>query len=209
MFEKTIEQSYEANSSGSDLGHAFKNGNDFGKELGEAFKNDNGFGKELGEAFKKNTTTEGLTHKELKLPSDEDKERIKKETGWSDEIIDKVGSVEEYGVYKEAGLKEEEINGKPCLINENIDLEQKDEFGRTNKERMENGLSPLDKNGNSIELHHIGQKPDSPLAELTKEEHRGKNNDSILHDKTKDTEIDRVAFNNEKTEHWKTRANEA
>lgn len=53
----------------------------------------------------------------------------------------------------------------------------------------------------------IGQKPDSPLAELTMEEHRGAGNDTILHDKTKETEIDRNEFGKERREHWKDRVN--
>ena len=80
-------------------------------------------------------------------------------------------------------MKEEDINGKKCLIRSDIDMEQKDEFGRTNKERMENGNAPLTESGETVELHHIGQKQDSPLAELTTQEHRGKGNDTILHDK--------------------------
>jgi len=209
-FGKELGESFKGDKEfGKELGEASNKDKDFGKELGEALKGDKEFGKELGEAFRKDSITEGLSHKELNQPTDEDKERMKEETDWSDEIVDKIGSDEEYEIYKDAGLKEEEINGKPCLVKEDIDPNQKDEFGRTNKERMENGLPPIDKNGNSIELHHIGQKPDSPLAELTQEEHRGKNNDGILHDKTKETEIDRTAFNNERTEHWKTRANES
>lgn len=35
--------------------------------------------------------------------------------------------------------------------------------------------------GHPYELHHIGQKNDSPLAILTQEEHRGKGNDKIWH----------------------------
>ena len=35
--------------------------------------------------------------------------------------------------------------------------------------------------GHKYELHHIGQKNKSPLAILTKEEHRGKGNDTIWH----------------------------
>jgi hypothetical protein len=140
--------------------------------------------------------------------TDEDREKIKKETGWSDAIVDAIKTKEEYEIYKNAGLKEAEINGKPCLIRTDIDMDQKDEFGRTNKERMQQGLAPLDKKGKSIELHHIGQKPDSPLAELTEEEHRGKGNDTILHDKTKESEIDRDAFKKEKEDHWETRSKE-
>ena len=141
-------------------------------------------------------------------PTDEQKEQWKKETGWPDEIIDSIASQEEYELYKKAGLKAEQINGKWCLVRTDIDWNQKDEFGRTNKERAEQGFAPLDKNGKPIELHHIGQKPDSPLAELTQEEHRGKGNDGVLHDKNKKTEIDRIAFSKEKDEHWEARANE-
>ena len=142
------------------------------------------------------------TRKEL---SDEEKQRIKEETGWSDEIIDAISSMEEYEIYKKADLEEKEINGKKCLVRKDIDLEQKDSMGRTNSERMEKGLPPLDKNGRPIELHHIGQKPNSPLAELTTSEHRGKGNDTVLHDKKKESEIDRDKFAEERSEHWKNR----
>ncbi len=143
---------------------------------------------------------------EQKGLTQEQKDKIKEETGWSDEIIDAIGSMEEYQIYKDAGLIEAEIDGRKCLINPNIDMDQKDAFGRTNKERMEQGLAPLEKNGNPIELHHIGQKNDSPLAELTQEQHRSKENYSILHDTKKDSEIDRKAFDNERENHWKARA---
>lgn len=141
--------------------------------------------------------------------SDEEKAKIKEETGWSDEIIDAIGSWKEYEIYKNAGLVEAEINGKKCLIRNDIDWNQKDAMGRTNKERVEQGLSPINKDGKVIELHHIGQHADSPLAELTSEEHRGKGNDTILHDKTKETEIDRQAFAEERSEHWAARAQES
>ena len=143
---------------------------------------------------------EGLT--------DEQKQRIKEETGWSGEIIDSIGSWEEYEIYKNAGLVEAEIGGKKCLIRNDIDWNQKDAFGRTNKERAEQGLSPLNKDGKPIELHHIGQHADSPLAELTQEEHRGKGNDGILHNKNVNSEIDRTAFANERSQHWQARVNE-
>lgn len=191
----------------------------FGSEFSEAFKNDGGFGKEFADAFKEDTFGKDgiISYLDRSNPdrqenpplTNEQKEKIKKETGWPPEIIDSIASWEEYEIYKKAGLVAAEVNGKWCLIKTDTDWNQKDELGRTNKERAEQGLAPLDKNGKPIELHHIGQKPDSPLAELTQEEHRGKDNDSVLHDKNKDTEIDRAAFSKEKEEHWEVRAKEA
>lgn len=145
-------------------------------------------------------SNEGLTDKE--------KAKIKEETGWSDEIINAITSMEEYEIYKKAGLVEAEIGGRKCLIRNDIDWEQKDALGRTNKERVEQGLSPINKDGKIIELHHIGQHTNSPLAELTPEEHRGKGNDGILHDKTKESEIDRKAFGIERNIYWGERIKE-
>ena len=157
---------------------------------------------QVKENYSKEANESPETRKEL---SDDEKQRIKEETGWSDEIIDAISSMEEYEIYKKADLEEKEINGKKCLVRKDIDLEQKDSMGRTNSERMEKGLPPLDKNGRPIELHHIGQKSDSPLAELTTSEHRGKGNDAVLHDKKKESEIDRDKFAEERSEHWKNR----
>ncbi|MEE1526916.1 MAG: HNH/ENDO VII family nuclease [Blautia sp.] len=140
---------------------------------------------------------EGLT--------DEEKTKLRELTGWSDEILDAISSWEEAEIYMKAGLKEVEINGKNCLIRDDIDLDQKDEDGITNRERMERGRPPITKEGQEVELHHIGQKQDSPLAELTTEQHRGVGNDTILHDKTKETEIDRNEFGKERRDHWKGR----
>ena len=138
----------------------------------------------------------------------EEKEKLRELTGWSDEIIDNINSWEEAEIYMKANLKEVEINGKKCLIRDDIDPDQKDEDGISNRERMERGRPPITKNGEEVELHHIGQKQSSPLAELTTEEHRGVGNDSILHDKTKESEIDRTKFASERKEHWKNRCNE-
>lgn len=135
----------------------------------------------------------------------EQKQEIKEKTGWSDEIIDSIGSIEEAEIYMNAGLRESEIDGKKCLIRDNIDMNQKDEDGITNKERMQRGRPPLTKDGQEVELHHIGQKPDSSLAELTTQEHRGIGNDTVLHDKNKESEIDRNEFAKERKIHWKSR----
>ncbi|MCW9733540.1 HNH/ENDO VII family nuclease [Avibacterium sp. 20-15] len=127
---------------------------------------------------------------------------------WPSEIVDMIKSEEEADIYQGASLMPKEINGKFVLCKEDIDLNQKDELGRTNLGRMQQGLAPLDKGGKPIELHHIGQNQNSPLAELTSREHRGPGNHTILHDVKKESEIDRESFKKEKEEHWKERAAE-
>ncbi len=170
------------------------------EKLNELFSKGGLFNKEIE---KTNDTDDNVEKQGL---TEEQKNDIKKRTGWSDEIINSIGSMREAEIYIKAGLKEAEINGKKCLIRSDIDMDQKDEDGITNRERMERGLPPITKNGEKVELHHIGQKPDSPLAELTTEEHRGAGNDTILHDKQKESEIDRNEFAKERKEHWKNRA---
>lgn len=152
------------------------------------------------ESGDKVSETEGLT--------DEQRMEIKEKTGWSDEVLDYIHSEEEADVYMKAGLTEIEIGEKKCLVREDIVWEQKDEKGRTNSERIQRGLSPLDKEGNAIELHHIGQHTDSPLAELTQDEHRCNGNDSILHDKSKESEVHGEGNNwsNERQDYWKNRS---
>lgn len=154
--------------------------------------------KSVLEIVPQNGENKGLT--------EEIKEKIKEITGWSHEIIDAIGSKEEAEIYMKAGLEEAEIGGKKCLVRNDIDWGQKDEMGRTNKERAEQGLSPISKDGQTVELHHIGQHANSPLAELTSEEHRGKGNDTILHDKAKESEINRTAFARERSNHWEARS---
>lgn len=122
------------------------------------------------------------------------------------EVFEKV-SPAEIEIYNEANVETSEVNGREVLVRTDIDYEEKDLFGRSNLERMEIGLAPLVE-GKPIELHHIGQRMDSPLAELKVEEHRGAGNDGILHNKTQGSLIDRIEFNQEKVHHWQARAEE-
>lgn len=160
--------------------------------------------------------------------TDEDRAKIKEETGWSDEIIDNIKNMDQYELLKKANLVEVEINGRKCLIRTDIDFDKKwptgevDEDGNpkyeTNRERMAKGKPPLDKNGRPIYLHHLGQKVDSPLVELTEEEHKtgeykdGKKNHSLWHDNTVPTEVHGENESNWKQEreaHWKERAEQS
>ena len=156
-------------------------------------------------SFVNNETCKDANEEKRSGLTEEEKAKVKEKTGWPDEIIDALASMEEYEIYKKAGLQATEVNGKWCLIRPDIDMNQKDADGLTNRQRMERGLPPITKDGKAVELHHIGQKPDSPLAELTTDEHRGVGNDTILHDKTKESEIDRNEFAKERREHWKSR----
>jgi len=55
-------------------------------------------------------------------------------------------------------------------------------FNCTAVERVTDGLSPADPAGRPYELHHIGQKADSPLATLTNPVHH--RNHKISHKNT-------------------------
>lgn len=108
-------------------------------------------------------------------------------------------------IYEKANLEPQEVNERECLTRTDIDPEAVDGRDRTNLERMQDGKPPL-VDGQSVDLHHIGQKHDAPLAELTQQEHRGPGNSSILHDKVGESEINRYEFKKEREEHWKARA---
>lgn len=111
--------------------------------------------------------------------------QIQKDTKYSLGLIKMFRSTKEAEIYKEAGLIETVINGKPALIR-NIDLTYKSELAGktvTNLERMKQGYAAIDPTtGLAYELHHIGQSVDSPFAILTKEEHISAGNNGILHD---------------------------
>ena len=132
-----------------------------------------------------------------------DNERLKifEESGWSKELISSFRWKEEVEVYKDQKLKEKQVDGRQVLQRGDIDPNFKDEQGITNKERMENGKAPI-VDGKPVELHHIGQKQDSPFAELTSSVH--KENYRNLHDvPPQPSQIDRKSFAKEKADYWK------
>jgi hypothetical protein len=145
------------------------------------------------------------TRLELPQMSPETRERLEL-LGVPKEVLDAIGSEAEAKIYEGANLEPAEVNGKDALIRTDIDYDQKDYMGTTNLDRMKSGRAPLDANGKPIELHHIGQKQDSPLAELTSAEHRGNGNDNVLHNKQKESEINREDFDKERKDYWKARA---
>lgn len=129
---------------------------------------------------------------------------IQRESKWSLETIKSFHSNKEYELYKKAGLVETTVNGKKALV-QKIDWNLKDEEGVTNAERVRSGLAPVDTDGISYELHHVGQKTDSPLAVLTDKQHRSKGNYSTLHKNEGPgvhSEISDAEWSKQKREFW-------
>lgn len=137
---------------------------------------------------------------------------INEKSEYSDEVNEKISSVEELEIYQNVNLKEENIDGRVCLVRDNIEMDYVDsKSGMTNQELMEKGRAPYDaKTGERIELHHIGQDFDSPLAELTEDSEHGQYY-SALHTKEgeswrNDSEKNNRYNNVERPGHWKARA---
>lgn len=156
---------------------------------------------------------EEIPTEKVRLTEDE-KRKIINETGWSSEIVDCIENMDQYEIYKNAGLQEVEIDGRKCLIKD-IDMDYVDpKTGFTNRELMEKGRAPIDaKTGETIELHHMGQSFDSPFAELCANSEHGDGKDAILHDKKieswrQDPEKKNQYNNVQRPNHWKARARE-
>lgn len=135
-------------------------------------------------------------------------EEIQEVSPYSDEINEYANSPEEIEHYKSKHLEESNVNGRTCLVHPDIDPDIKDSMGRTNVERMKSGLAPLDENGKPFELHHIGQEPDSPLAELKQEEHRGQGVYKTLHEKSESSVEHGSGWQKTTADHWRTRASD-
>lgn len=155
-----------------------------------------------GETFLlKRATKSGLTMSEAA--------KIQRESKLPMDVIQQFHSMDEYLVYKQAGLQPVIVNGRTALV-QNIDLTYESTLADgttvTNLARMQRGLPPLDPaTGLSYQLHHIGQKRDATLAVLTQEQHLG--NSAILNMAGKESEINRSEFATVKRQFWKAMAN--
>jgi hypothetical protein len=115
-----------------------------------------------------------------------------------------VKSPEEIDVYKRVKTKVMKVNGRPCLVRDDIDINILDNKGLTNLERMKMGLAPIDEAGRPYNLHHIGQQMDSPFVELKEAEHIEYS--EIIHKKNIETQIDRSKYAIQRLMHWKEEA---
>lgn len=149
-----------------------------------------------GEAIAlKGATLNGLTMNEAAL--------IQMDSEYPLSLIKEFHSLDEYEIYREAGLKPQMVSNRTAMIRD-IDWNRKDPFGRTNLERIATGENPLDPDGIPYELHHVGQENDSVFAILTQAEHRGEGNFRMLHENLRESVIDRAEFAKEKVQFWKS-----
>lgn len=125
---------------------------------------------------------------------------IQKDSGFPIDLISQFKSMDEYNIYKNAGLRTQMVNGKLALVRD-IDLDYKVELPdgtfETNLERMLEGRAPIDPvTGKSYQLHHINQDPNGTLAILTEKEHQGNvsilNNPDITESKINRSEFDTI-----------------
>ena len=80
----------------------------------------------------------------------------------------------------------------------------KDAQGRTNIERMQQGLAPIGTDGLVVELHHLKQKDNGVIIEVTNSEHRKYT--KTLHRYRDVSEIDRKEFEKWRRKYWQNRA---
>ena len=147
----------------------------------------------------KGATRSGLTMNEAAT--------IQRESKYPLDVIKQFKSMDQYEICKNAGLYPVTVNGKTSLVRA-IDLDYVDDFGRTNLQRMKEGLAAIDPDsGLPYELHHIGQKTDSTLAILTKAEHMQGGNNSIWHEFGSASEVHNAAnealWNRQRQTYWR------
>lgn len=118
-----------------------------------------------------------------------------------DEAMD-TATENEKKVYSDLPLEVGEVDGRESLLRPDDDFLKLDENGRCALDTTQEGKTAVLEDG-KINLHHIGQMNDSPLAELTQSEHQ--ENTKILHDPTIPSQVDRSEFGSERKHYWKAR----
>ncbi|MDN0117861.1 HNH/ENDO VII family nuclease [Yersinia frederiksenii] len=121
---------------------------------------------------------------------------------------DEVSSAKYFGQERKYWSDEPvQFNGnKVYQRNDLFDPNAIDARGRSNIQRMEKGLAPLDANGNTVNLHHMLQRQDGPIAEVTQTFH--KENHAVIHinDNSIPSGINRTEFDKWRSNYWKERA---
>lgn len=93
---------------------------------------------------------------------------IERDSPYSAEINGAIANYEEFRIYYDLHLREAMVTRRALIKELDLDLWVSCE-GCTNRELMLKGLAPYayDAEDGKLELHHIGQDPNGPFAELT------------------------------------------
>lgn len=153
-----------------------------------------------------------LYEETLAMTAETSHANIAKSSPFTQHINCFIHSVKELQIYQQLKLKESVIT-RPALAID-IDLNYSTPTGETNAQRLSQGLAPYDAaTGSVIDLHHIGQKPNSPFAELPHSIHNAPGISSILHyvmspSWRKDPQLLKE-YQKETTAYWKQRGENA
>jgi len=159
-------------------------------------------------------TIDQIVKTSKKLESENLKRQIKQiyiDSPYSNEINMFFSGYEEFAYMVSLGLRESEFTRKSLIREIDLDL-YVTEKGNTNRELMLQGCAPYasDDKDDFIILHHIGQKPEAPFAELTNSEHMRFGNNKLLHQSEKeswrnDGDTEKL-FLAEREQYWMQRA---
>ena len=121
-----------------------------------------------------------LFRETLAMMAETSRATITKNSTFTQRINCYIHSVKELQFYQQFKLREAVVT-RPSLIMD-IDLNYCTPHGETNAQRLSKGLAPYDPiTGSVIDLHHIGQRHDSPFAELPHCIHNAPGVSSLLH----------------------------
>ncbi len=123
----------------------------------------------------------------------------------TDAIAPFINYWEEALYYKNHRYREVVINNRHALI---IDINPEyfcKSLGKTNREIIMEGKSPVLPNDedNIFELHHIGQRKNSPFAIIPQKDHNSSKMSQYFHSNSCGEDLHGSDFNSEKREFWK------
>lgn len=140
----------------------------------------------------------------LSIEQNNRQKNIIKMSSYSQLINPYIFSVDELEIYQNLNLTEGYIT-RPCLLAD-IDITYVTETGKTNLERMLGGHPPIDPlSRKEFVLHHIGQRFESPYAEIPKDIHAKKYYRIIHRIFSESWRSDKeliYQFNKDSAEHW-------
>lgn len=139
------------------------------------------------------------------------KNMIEQNSPFSNQINRSIATYEELFFYCSLELSEAIVTRRSLIrrIDPNLFVTCK---GKTNLDLMKGGKPPYAYDGEDgiIELHHLGQDPDAPFVELTRDEHMKYGNNKKLHKNSNESWRNKPkseeTFGKERECHWRKRA---